>query len=626
MTSIIDAWLTSGSRVSVTANATVEDSNIEGKDLGSSENITLRPLVLTSEHVYNLRNQTWARPRADWDIATNFDPIGSFRYRSATQRFPSNADTVNPFLYANTAATTGDKELTRFHAEDCVKNPYGNTRAPMGYFIIDALERGVSRKERLTALYDQHSNLIYNYEELPNDTTPGGVSLVESFAGRIFYAGFSGEVVDGDNNSPKLSSYILYSQLVEDVSDINSCYQKNDPTNKDLSDLLDTDGGFIRLDSAYGINGLVNVGGVLVVFGANGVWTITGGNNYGFTATNYMVKKISNYGCISTGSIVQVDSSIFYFGNDGIYVVSKNQFGDYLVNNVSNTTIQSFYNSIDSTQLMKVDGVYDEYEKKIKWIIYNNGSTTNETIVFSLDTILNAWEKHSIKKLGGNRYPLLVGSFSTNPFKLISNANDVYVDADPVLVSADQVVVDEVSTETNVRGTKYLVITDVSGNINYNFALFTDADHYDWKSIDGTGVDAKSFLLTGQLIQGDFQRNKSVVYLTMHFNKTETGFTTDSGGDFVPTNQSSCLVQSRWNWTDLNSSGKWGTQFEAYRIRRPYMTTTIDSTYDDGYPVVETRSKLRGIGKVLSLYMESQPGKHCEVLGWSMIVKENGNV
>jgi len=46
---------------------------------------------------------------------------------------------------------------------------------------------------------------------LPEDRTPGGATLVAEFAGRVFYGGFSGKTIGGDENSPELSNYLLFS-------------------------------------------------------------------------------------------------------------------------------------------------------------------------------------------------------------------------------------------------------------------------------------------------------------------------------------------------------------------------------------------------------------------------------
>lgn len=81
----------------------------------------------------------------------------------------------------------------------------------------------------------------------------------------MFFAGFSGDVIDGDSQSPRLTSYVLFSKLVDNISDIGKCYQDGDPTSKDTPDVVATDGGFIRLDGAYGIQKMVSVGSQLIV-------------------------------------------------------------------------------------------------------------------------------------------------------------------------------------------------------------------------------------------------------------------------------------------------------------------------------------------------------------------------
>ena len=84
-------------------------------------------------------------------------------------------------------------------------------------------------------------------------------------------------------------------------------------------------------------------------------------------------------------------------------------------------------------------------------------------------------------------------------------------------------------------------------------------------------------------------------------------------------------MQAQWQWTNSINSNRWSRPQQAYRLNRYYFPTD-SSNYDDGHYVVETKSKLRGDGKVLSLLYQSEPNKHCEILGWSLIIGVNGNV
>jgi len=61
-----------------------------------------------------------------------------------------------------------------------------------------------------------------------------------------------------------------------------------------------------------------------------------------------------------------------------------------------------------------------------------------------------------------------------------------------------------------------------------------------------------------------------------------------------------------------------------YRLRNPYYPGfgTVANSFD----VVETRNKVRGTGKVLSILFTTEPGKHCTIYGWSMNIGVDGNV
>lgn len=356
----------------------LDDIN-DGIDYRLGTNISTRPTgIYTGQHAYNLMNQTWALPRASFN-GNDYgqDPVDMFH--RLVGKWPSNADSVIPYLYANTDATAGTKTLTRFDAENININNPENTPAPMGYFIIDALDRGDSRKAELVKLDQKYPVVLGNAGSLanalaviPKDSTPAGASCACEYAGRVWYAGFPGSVIGGDTHSPKMSSYVLFSKLVSDPTDIVCCYQVGDPTSKDDSALVDTDGGFLRVQGAFNIIQMVNLGNLLLVFAENGVWSVQGGSSYGFTATNYKVAKITSSGCTSPGSIVVVENAAFYWSRDGIYSIGPNQYGDYIATNVTKKTVQRYYNNIPVDVANRAQGVYDSFEQQVKWI-FNNG-------------------------------------------------------------------------------------------------------------------------------------------------------------------------------------------------------------------------------------------------------------
>lgn len=602
---------------------------VDGVDLRVGSNITTRPTTETDNHIYNLRNQTWAEPRMTVGPETVYDLINRFYLNGQASlppdtigKFPSNADVTTYSIYPD-ANDAGDRLTDRFNLKDVRDNPIGSTPAPRGYFIIDALSRGTSRLEEIGKLYQRYTQLKFPVVDLPKDTTPRGASVVTEYAGRVFYSGFSGEVIEGDDNSPKMSSYVLFSRLVEDPTDINACYQRGDPTSKQEPDLLDTDGGFIRIDGAYGIMGLVNVGSALIVIASNGVWTIQGGSDYGFKATNYVVNKITTYGCSSPKSIVQVDTSVMYWAEDGIYVVAQNQFGDYVADNLTQKTIQTYYEDIDSLDRQSANGSYDAYERKVTWTYGNRVSSTEGVNQLIFDSTLGAFYPFII---GGTKYPMLIGGVSVPPYRLAELADDVVVNSVQVTVDGEAVTVTGEVEQSTFNETVYLTLTGTSPTISYSFSLFKDAEFLDWKSVDNIGVDAKAELLTGWQGGGDFQRQKQVPYVTFHFVKTEDGFEIVPGGDWDATNKSSCLVSAQWDWANHPNSGRWGKQFQAYRFNRHYFPTSLGDGFDNGFYTVVSRNKLRGKGRVLSLLIETEPGRDCFLLGWSMVMSANGGI
>lgn len=601
----------------------VEDV-VAGESLRQGSGITVRPTVQTDQHIYNLRNQTFAAPRLPFGGEVTGDPISIFR--SEAGRFPSNSDSVVFSLFANTKSEV-DPVVVRFKPSELIKNQIGTYPAPRGYFIIDALTRGASRMTEYAKLLSSNPGLLgFPISSLPVDTTPGGPSVVTEYAGRVWYAGFSGATIGADESSPRMASYLLFSQLVEDSSDIISCYQEGDPTSTETPDLLDSDGGFLRIEGAFGIVGMVNVGSALMVIANNGVWTVQGGSDYGFKATNYLVTKISNHGCESPGSIVVIDNTFMFWGDDGIYNVAPNQFGDYIATNTTERTIQKFYNSIEGLDRKKVKGIYDSYERKVKWVYRNRLNSASDPRELVLDVALGAYYPATISTLNDNRLPMVASGVQVPPFKLSRVADDVTVNGSLVTVTGVGVSVESNIAQPTSKETLYVVVTTKSPTISFSFGLYRNQNFADWTSVNGIGVDAKAYLLTGWLGGGDFQRYKQVPYITFHFKKTEDGFVVDGFGDFVPTNQSSCKVSAQWEWTNSASSGRWGQPFQAYRFQRHYMPASESDDFNSGMYTTVTKNKLRGKGRVLSLLMETEPNKDCQLLGWSMLLGVSSNV
>lgn len=592
-------------------------------DLGIDSSSDIRPSEAEAppEHWYNLRNQGWNTAKLEWASDNLYDPIR--RCLDDYALMPSGADIVHRFMFVNVDMSS--KVAKRFNALSWHSNKIGNTAAPRGAFIIDALARGSSRYSEYTSMISKESPNIESVSvSFPTDYTTGGATIVSNYAGRIFYAGFGGDVTDGDARSPNMSSYILFSKLIDSKKDFSICYQEGDPTSDEEPDLLDTDGGFIRINEAYGITRMINIGKKLVILAANGVWAISGGSDYGFTTNNYLVTKITEHGCISHRSAVLVDGSVMYWSDDGIYHIKTDQFGDLSAQNISNTKIQTYYSEISSEDKLYAAGVYDSYERKVKWIYGNYLGGTDDVNELVLDLDLGSFYKRSIAAIEGYTRRVCI-PFEVSPYSLSEVQDDVFYLTDQVTYLTDDVYVGLDTRITGLKETMYVVFTDVAGTIAYTFGNYNNLDFLDWSEADGTGVDAGAYLYTGHTSGGEFMLNKQVPYITFYFTRTEDGFE-EVGGQIVPTNQSSCKVQAQWEWSDHINSGRWSSEFQAYRYRRHYIPNSVAAPYDYGHSVIVTKNKLRGKGRVLSLYIHTDPGKDCRLLGWSMMVSIDGNV
>jgi len=506
-----------------------------------------------------------------------------------------------------------------FSPAELAKIGFGTTPAPKGHYTLRYSE--VRGSDRVDAVLDGTGYTL----TLPSDSETSHFKAIASFAGRVWYAGLDSEILDGDENSPSSNGMILFSQLAVDKdASIGLCYQKSDPTAEDSNELVDTDGGFINIPEASVIWKMIELNGTLIVIAENGIWQVRGGDR-GFTATEYSVNKVANIGAVNQESIVFAENNIFYWSKGGIYLLSVDpQNGNLLVDNLTETTIQTYYNGISGTAKSFSVGDYDEAAKTVSWLYNDTDSYDGIVLPYKynreliIDTTLQSVYLNSIADTSTNT-PFIAGYLSTPSFLATSYQDSVVVDSDPVVVNGDQVIVTKDIRSIGVSDRKYLTFITPDTGSNYSFTLsqFNNGDFVDWEASDTVGVDYSSYMVTGYELLGDTARDKQGRYLTMHFSRTEESFIDDGSGSIVFDDPSSCLVQTRWEWSD-SSNGRYGPQFQAYRFIRPYISGGIGSTFDYGFEVISTKSKIRGKGKALSFRIESETGKNMHLLGWSV--------
>jgi hypothetical protein len=550
--------------------------------------------TLSDKHNYNLLNQGWT--------AANITA-----YDTAIGAYPGNHKVMH----------LGKDSTGAWSAATLNESFFGNSPAPKGRFILNFFDRGDgSGLLGETEFTREDQSGVSN---LDADIETGYLSAVTTNFGRVFWAGSESDITSGDSKSPNASSLILYSQIIEREEQIGYCYQEADPTAEVIFDQVDSDGGHIQIPELGKVIKMVPMQNQVIVLANNGVWAIVSVDGL-FTPTSYQVNKVTAVGAIGPDSVVEVEGTLVYWSESGIYQLKLDEVSQQaVVADVTLQTIKSLYNMIDKDAKTNAKGYYDSITKQVGWLYQSDADWdyTNfpdfcdKELIYDLQ--LQAFTVNTISSKTVQS-PYVTGAVLGQNLNTNTTIETVEVNGDPVTVNGEVV---EQTTSQTVQSTsklKYLTYVPQSGFAGFTLSQYADEDFLDW----GT-ENYVSFIETGYIGFQDWARNKRVPYLICHFERTENGF----DANLAPLNESSCLVQAKWEWTDNSASNRWGTQFQAYRYRRPYVPENSSDRFETGHLIITTRNKLRGWGKALSLRFQSEQGKNMKLYGFA--IKAVGN-
>lgn len=311
-----------------------------------------RPTSLSPTHRYNLYNQGWLPEGVETTCGAGVSPIDCTAQLYGV--YPSNSDT---WVIGRKEDVT-DPDVKKYDPVIAARNLLNAGQVPRGHYIINAFDRGASRKE------------ASGIPELPLDRERGRIQSVAVYAGRAWYAGVHSSVESGDSRSPNFNGSIFFSQTMQSPIDLVKCYTEADPTNPDINDPIDTDGGVILIPDATVIVKLLPIKSSLFVFAQNGIWEIRG-DDTGFRYGTWQVSKISGMGVSSYRSIVEVSGQLFFWSYDGIYTLVQNQNGEYDTQSITLPTIQRLYSSLPDSARRTAKGYYDAANNKIRWLYYS---------------------------------------------------------------------------------------------------------------------------------------------------------------------------------------------------------------------------------------------------------------
>jgi len=438
------------------------------------------------------------------------------------------------------------------------------------------------------------------------DVETSRFKAVESFAGRIFYAGLE---------SAKNSGVILFSRQIESLSELGECFQVNDPTSEDISDLLDTDGGVVRIPDAVNIKYLYAFGANLFIFADNGVWSINGVDNV-FRATEYSLRRVSYTGMLTAESFAEAEGVPFWWSKTGIHTLQFDEVsGNPTEQNISLPTIQTFWDEIGSNSRSLVQATYDRLNKKIYWA-YPNATETNANKLNNfliLDIPLGAFYPWKVSDEASST-DYIMGLAVYSGYGSDELVLDVVLSTgDDVVQGSDDVVSTQFSDFATGDPSVVLLIRDgATGKLT--MGTFSGDNFLDW----GT-TNYSSFAEAGYDFMGDLMLQKTAPYIIVYSRVTEEGWT-NTGSGYEPIRPSSIFVSAYWDFSTTPSSAAQ----QAYRYKTTPIVDPGDLT-DFGYPdtVITTRLKVRGRGRSMRMRFESEQGKDFVLLGYGVLGGRN---
>lgn len=228
---------------------------------------------------------------------------------------------------------------------------------------------------------------------------PDRIFCTATYAGRIWYAG--------------KSNRIYYTVQLNDFGSLHAlgrCYQEQDPSAVDFSDLLATDGGYIPITGAGNFKFLEPYGDSLIAFNSGGVWEISGSQGM-MNAEDISVRKLSSVEIVGRDSVVNAEDALYFWGESAIYTVRRDEYGNVRVDNISDTTIYSMFTETTFLGKQEARGVYDPKEKVVYWF-YNKSLNETDTLdaaaareVLCFDTRIGAYYPFSISTAEAPNWP-----------------------------------------------------------------------------------------------------------------------------------------------------------------------------------------------------------------------------
>jgi hypothetical protein len=407
-----------------------------------------------------------------------------------------------------------------------------------------------------TSTWSSPENAVIN-----PDTKYAAFSAGAFYAGRLWLA----PTIDRANE-------LWFSQVATHIGEYSKCYSAENPASENSAGILASDGGVIKIPEMGYVIGMKTVYDKLVIFSTNGVWQISGsGDGEGFRADAYNVTKLSSVECTEAGSIIETESSIFFWTVNGIYVARPQPEGTSLVvaplseTRINDYVLPKYYVASD----------YDEQHKRVYWLCSDDPTDYHRQHLLIYDVRLDAFYPYDVGEVtGANNTGAISGIVIPRGYY-----TDDYKELKVPLVYT-------YNTATYIDNFEFRIFqNDYGVSDSYTDNLYPYGD--------GTGVDTDVDwnIDVSYNHLGDPSVDKQLPYITVSMERKTN---------------SSVHLRGKWNWDNGSvGTGKWTSSYEIYRPKG----------YETG-EVVQTKSKLRGTGKVLQLNFYGS-GEPATLYGWT---------
>lgn len=514
-----------------------------------------RPTTLSKKHKYNLYNQGWGHPAGTIAVNGSGDPQILDAYVNAWSEYPSNGEQWWNYK------TTDDQ----FSPSRRYGFPPVSSAAPRGHYIYNAFD--IDRSSQLG---------VSGVPGYSRDSRPSATTF---YAGRVWYAGVDDKV--------------YYTQIIENDKQFGLCYQKNDPTDENFSDLLDTDGGVIQILGLGKSTGLFTAGTYLYIFSNNGIWVVTGSGaeGTGFVATDFAVRRISSVPLMAIDSLIDVEGAPIWWNLEGIWAIQSNQAGSPEIVPMSHETIKSFLDTdCPIANRPTVQGAYNPNERTIQWI-YRSTEADDTTETYQYDRVLEfnmVTGSFQPMKWEGDRFLSTIVGISNILVETmtVENVTDSLGATVTDSLGAPVTTTELTSLDFTSSKFKYVILT----NEKINVLEESNTAYVDF-AILGDDEDYESYFISGAKVHGE-GRTKNLEYITV-FAKTDEN--------------NSAYLRTQWDWANAESTAKWSNEQQVYSVNR------------GNRDVSRKRLLIRGSGPALQLKFTSESGKPFHIIGWSCL-------